>query len=93
MSKPGPELPREPGVIPTREPVHEVDRQYASLTGRLAVGGFSILVGLVVLFATVQYGGVAAAIGATIIVGGGLLLAALWVLLTALEWWANRPSG
>ena len=88
---PGTWPPRETGPIPTREPVHEVDRQYARLQRRLAVGGFAILAGLAVLFATVQYGGIAAAIGATIIVGGGLLLAVLWFLLTALEWWANRP--
>ena len=85
--------PRDTGPIPTREPVHEVDRQYARLQHRLAAGGFAILVGLAVLFATVQYGGVAAAIGATIIAGGGLLLAVLWFLLTALEWWANRPPS
>ena len=84
---------RDTGPIPTREPVHEVDRQFARLQRRLAAGGFAILVGLAVLFATVQYGGVAAAIGATIIVVGGLLLAVLWFLLTALEWWANRPPG
>ena len=94
-TNPGPpesaDLTREGHPIPTREPVHEVDRQYARLQRRLAVGGFAILVGLAVLFATVQYGGIAAAIGATIIVGGGLLLAVLWFLLTALEWWANRP--
>jgi hypothetical protein len=81
---------RDREMIPVREPEHEVDRQYARLQRRLALGGFAILVGLVVLFGAVQYGGVAAAIGAVIIVGGALLLAVLWFLLTALEWWANR---
>ena len=81
---------RDREMIPVREPVHEVDRQYARLQRRLALGGFAILVGLVVLFGAVQYGEVAAAIGAVIIIGGALLLAVLWFLLTALEWWANR---
>jgi hypothetical protein len=80
-------------TVPTREPVHEVDRQQAQLERRLALGGFSILVGLAALFAITRYGGIAAAVGITIILGGALLLAIIWFLLTALEWWANRPSG
>lgn len=92
QAEPGHEPPRGTDPIPTREPIHDVDRQYARLQRRLGLGGFAILIGLVVLFAAVQYGGVAAAIGAIIILGGGLLLAVLWFLLTALEWWANRPT-
>lgn len=90
-TQPNDDPARDREVIPAREPVHEVDRQYTRLQHRLALGGFGILVGLVVLFGTVQYGGVAAAIGAVIIIGGALLLGVLWFLLTVLEWWANRP--
>jgi hypothetical protein len=76
---------------PTREPIHEVDRQQARLERRLAIGGFAILIGLAVLFGAVRYGTVAAVVGATVILGGGLLLATLWLVLGALEWWARRP--
>ena len=92
-TNPGPpesaDLTRDGHPIPTREPVHEVDRQYARLQRRLAVGGFAILIGLAVLFATVQYGGIAAAIGATIIVGGGLIRDEV---LGQLRWYRDRGT-
>ena len=83
---------RVPGPIPDREPVHEVDRQRSQMERRLATGGFAILLGAGVLFLVARYGTLPAIVGAAVIVCGAMILAALWVILSAIEWWANRPS-
>lgn len=59
---------------------------------RLAVGGFAILVGVGGLILLVMYGGIAAVVSGVIILGGAIVLAGLWFLLSLMEWWANRPS-
>ena len=81
-----------PAPIPEREPVHEADRQRSQMERRLATGGFAILLGAGVLFLVARYGTLPAIVGATVILGGAIILAALWVILSAIEWWANRPS-
>jgi hypothetical protein len=59
---------------------------------RLAIGGFSILIGVGGLILLVMYGGIAAVVSGVIILGGATILAGLWFLLSLMEWWASRPS-
>ncbi len=80
-------------IDPWPEPVHEVDGQRARLERRLAVGGFSILIGVGGLILWVVYGGLAAVVSGVIILGGAVVLVGLWFLLSLMEWWANRPSN
>ena len=77
---------------PGPEPVHEVDRQRAKMERRLAIGGFSILIGVGGLILLVMYSGIAAVVSGVIILGGATILAGLWFLLSLMEWWASRPS-
>ncbi|MCX5985374.1 MAG: hypothetical protein NTX54_02480 [Chloroflexi bacterium] len=79
-------------IDPGPEPVHEADRQRARMERRLAVGGFSILIGVGGSILLVMSGGIAAVVSGVIILGGALVLAGLWFLLSLMEWWANRPS-
>ena len=69
-----------------------MDRQRAKMERRLAIGGFSILIGVGGLVLLVMYGGIAAVVSGVIILGGATILAGLWFLLSLMEWWASRPS-
>ncbi len=68
---------------------HESDRLRGHTERRLAAGGFAIVAlaggGLLWMW----YGGTAAVVTVSIVLGGAGILALLWLLLSLMEAWAN----